>query len=95
MLLTDFSETVRQNGQTSQVDAFRVQTYITDMFTACEDGADRTTVRFRTRCDWMDFLGAAYKVYFNPVLPKHSGKFRLNFNHSCQNIFLRQRHGTD
>jgi hypothetical protein len=70
------SETVRQEGSTTEADAFRVQTYITDMFKVYDAETDaRDTVRFKTRNDWMDFLGGAYKNYFNPVLPKHSGHF--------------------
>jgi hypothetical protein len=69
------SETVRQDGRTSQADAFRVQTYVSDMFAVYDSDTDvRDSPRHKTRTDWMDFLGAAYKVYFNPVLPKYSGK---------------------
>jgi hypothetical protein len=76
------SETVRQEGSTTEADAFRVQTYITDMFKVFDVETDsRETVRYKTRNDWLDFLGGAYKNYFNPVLPKQSGYYDLQFSY--------------
>jgi hypothetical protein len=69
------------------------------MFAVYDSDTDtRDSVKFKTRSDWMDFLGAAYKVYFNPVLPKYSG-FNVRLVELCMLIKIkincRKRHRAD